>query len=93
MHKEVKQGEKGRYYIISDHSRRRDKKFYLKHYPRKRLLAMHDFTPKEKEMREDIKNVKIAKYKALLFAIYQEKRDDRKREEEDGWIGYESDSD
>ena len=46
---------------------------------------MHDFTPKEKEMRGDIKNVKDAKYKALLFDIYQEKkRDDRKREKEDG---------
>ena len=50
---------------------------------------MHDFTPKEKEMREDIKNVKDVKYKAVLFDIYQEKRDDRKREEEkDGWIEY-----
>ena len=47
--KDVKQDEKGRYYIISDHSRRKDQKFYLIHYPRKRLLAVHDFTPKEKK--------------------------------------------
>ena len=50
------------------------KKFYLKHYPRKRLLAMHDFTPEKKEMREVIKNVKDAKYKALLFDVYTEEK-------------------
>ena len=58
LHRDVKKDEKGRPYILSDHSRRKDQKYYLKQYPSKRLLAMHDFTPKEKKMREEIKETK-----------------------------------
>ena len=46
--KDVKQDDKGRYYVISDDSNRKDRKFYLKHYSRKRLFEKHDFTPEEK---------------------------------------------
>ena len=46
--KDVKQDDGARYYVISDDSNRRDRKFYLKHYSRKRLLEKHDFTPEEK---------------------------------------------
>ena len=84
------------YYIISDHSKRKDQKFYLKHYPRKRLLTMHDFTPKEKKMREEVKNIKNvrdANYKVFLFHLYRDKREDRRRREEDGYTGYSSSSD
>ena len=63
--KDVKKDDKGRPFIISDHSGR-DQKYYLKHYPRKRLLAMHDFTPEEKKIREEIKETKDPAFKVIL---------------------------
>ena len=39
LHNQVEKDKKGRSYIISDLSRRKDKKFYLNHYPKKKLLS------------------------------------------------------
>ena len=44
-------------------------------------------------MRKEVKNTKDVKYKAILFSLYQEKRDWRKKKEDDGWTGYDSESD
>ena len=78
LHEDVKQDEKGRYYIISDYSKRKDKKFYLKHYPRKRLLE----TYKRKNIREE----NDAKYKASLFDEYQEKN--RRKKNGRRWLDW-----
>ena len=39
LHKEVKQDEKGRYYIISDYSRIRDKKILFKTLSKKKITC------------------------------------------------------
>ena len=52
---------------------------------------MHDFTPKEKKMRE-VKKEKGVEYKVFLFEKYQDKREWRRRREE-GYTGYDSSSD
>ena len=73
LHKDVKQDEKGRYYVISDDSNRRDRKFYLNHYPRKRLLEKYDFTPEEKQMRAVIFHTKNVLHKESYFIIVEKK--------------------
>ena len=72
-HKNVKQDEKGRCYIISDHSRRRDKKFYLKHYPINDYLQ-HMILHQKKKKCEKLKIQKILNIKCL-YLIFIEKKE------------------
>ena len=51
----------------------------MKHFGRKRILAKYDFSLKEKEMREDIRNAKDANYKALFDEYYQEKNSENSK--------------
>ena len=76
--KDVKKDEKRRSYVISDDSNRRDRKFYLKHYPTKRLLEKHDFTPEEKHLRAEIFHAKNVLYKDFFFIMKKKEMREKK---------------